>query len=104
MPDPTTVATVEVFGVHIRREDITAVYTADPDGWVDMPEARPRARCQAVPDDPAGANLIVYVLDDGTLLYDKSDVTIDLYEDDMFAPLRAENEARWAARDKAAGR
>lgn len=104
MPDPTTtpVRLVDVFGVQVHPSEIAAQYVADADGWVDMPEARPRARCQLKPGDDRDPR--VFVMADGELRYDKTDVVIDVYPGEQFAPLRAENEARWAARDKAAGR
>jgi hypothetical protein len=93
---------VDVFGVHVDPADIAAQYRADVEGWTDMPEARPRARCQLKPGDDRDPR--VFVMADGALRYDKTDVVIDVYPGEQFAPLRAENEARWAARDKAAGR
>lgn len=101
MPDPNTTppATVDVFGNQVDPKDIAAQYVAEVDGWVDMPEARPRARCQLKPGD--GRDPRVFVMADGELRYDKTDVQIDEYPGEQYAPLRAENEARWAALDKA---
>lgn len=102
MPDPNTtpVRLVDVFGNKVDPKDIAAQYVAEVDGWVDMPEARPRARCQAKADDP-NTERRVFVMADGELRYDKTDVRIDVYPGEQYAPLRAENEARWAALDKA---
>jgi hypothetical protein len=89
---------VDVFGTQVAPKDIAAQYRAEPDGWVDMPEARPRARCQLKPGDDRDPR--VFVMADGSLRFDKTGVVIDEYRAEMFAPLRAENEARWAAIDK----
>lgn len=94
----TAVEFVDVFGVQVALKDIAAQYQADTDGWVDMPEARPRARCQLKPGP--GRDPRVFVMDDGALRYDKTDVVIDEYPGQQYAPLRAENDARWAAIDK----
>lgn len=78
MTQPTPSGTIEIFGNTVPRADVAAIYLADPDCWVDMPEARPRARCRLV-DDPDPGDRQVYVMVDGTCRFDAAVVMVDVY-------------------------
>lgn len=98
---PKPVDYVDVFGVHVHPDEIAAQYRAEPDTWTDMPEARPRARCQLKSGKDRDPQ--VFVMDDGSLRYDKTDVQVDEYPGAEYAEVRAEGERRWERIDKARG-
>lgn len=75
------------------EHEVIAQYTAVSTHWVDMPEASPRARCRVadgVREQP------VSILDDHSIVCDTDLVQIDRYEDEKYADVRAEGEARYA--------
>lgn len=79
MTQPTPSGTIEIFGNTVPRADVAAIYLADPDCWVDMPEASPRARCGMTADPVPGGNRHVYVMVDGTCRFDAAVVMVDVY-------------------------
>lgn len=102
-PQQPAVDYIDVFGTHVHPDEIAAHYEATYEGWVDMPEARPRSRCRAR-TDRVDTERGVFVMLDGSLRYDKTDVKVDEYVGDKYAAVRAEGERRWAQIDKARGR
>jgi hypothetical protein len=104
MPVPGPVQMTEYFGVHVDPSDVAATYTAQPDMWTDMIEARPRARCMVSPSAKDDADLRVVVLTDGALLHDEKAVRIDEYPGEKYAQVREEGRARWARLDAVADR
>lgn len=98
MADPNASVTyVDVFGVHVNPADIAVEYRAQLDTWTDMPEARPRQRCRLKAGDDRDPR--VFVMTDGELRFDKTDVQVDGYPGEEYAAVRAEGEARWARVD-----
>jgi hypothetical protein len=73
------------------ERQVIAQYQAISDSWTDMPEAHPRARCR-VPDGVRPQ--VVSVMDDRSIVCDTDLVQIDTYQDEKYADVRAEGEAR----------
>lgn len=66
-----------------------ATYTIISAFWVDMPEAKPRARARVKKKDGPDAEIIVN--DDGSLTYDPdADIEIDYYESPKYDAIRNE--------------
>lgn len=77
------------------RQVALYVVTEDPDHgclWVDIPEAKPRARARK--RDRRFNDQPVIVNEDGSLKYDEQAVEIDRYEDPKYADIRREDEER----------
>jgi hypothetical protein len=73
------------------ERQVVAQYSATSDYWTDMPEAHPRARCRVA---EGVRNQPVSVMDDKTIVCDTDLVQLDFYEDEKYADVRAEGEAR----------
>ena len=78
--------------LHYRAED------AIDYSWIDLREARPRARAKL--KEGVTTPQPVEVSETGELTYDSTKIEIDWYEGPEYEAIRAESEAYWAKRDE----